>query len=167
MKISFKQNINKNRYQVIPRTLAFLFRNDEVLLIERAKKGEFAYNQLNGIGGHIERKEDPLSAIRREVKEETGLEHLEFRLRAIAFIDITQYLGVNIFIFSATYNNGKLIPSNEGKLFWVNKKELPQLKIVEDLPLLVNLVEQSQKEEKIIFLQYKYDVDQFMIKEIQ
>lgn len=61
-----------NTYTMIPRVLAFIEKNDEVLMIERAKKDAFAYRKLNGIGGHVEKGEDPLTAIRREVKEESG-----------------------------------------------------------------------------------------------
>jgi 8-oxo-dGTP diphosphatase len=51
---------------------AAVFRNDEVLLIERAK------GALKGLwslpGGHIEPGETARSAARREVREETGIE---------------------------------------------------------------------------------------------
>ena len=157
----------RNRYQVIPRVLAFIFKNEKILLIERARKGEFAYGKLNGIGGHIERGESPLSAIRREIKEETGLENLKFKLRIIAFIDIEQDTGVNLFVFSANYVSGKLISSDEGKLCWSNKKELKKLKIVKDLPLLIDMIEESKDNGSVKFLQYEYKHDKLRIELIQ
>ena len=52
----------------------FLFGTNfiKVVLI-RKNRPEWQKGKLNGIGGHVEGNEDPLQAMRREFKEETGL----------------------------------------------------------------------------------------------
>ena len=67
------QGIRRDRYMLIPRTLIFLRRGESVLLIRGAPNKPLWANKYNGVGGHIERGEDALSAARRELREETGL----------------------------------------------------------------------------------------------
>ncbi len=143
-------------FTVIPRVLAFIEHNDEVLMIERSKKDAFAYQKLNGIGGHIEKGEDPLTAVRREVKEESGLEITKFNLHAVIFIDVEKEKGVCVFVFSALYTGGELQSSSEGKLVWVKKNDLPNQNIVKDVPLILDLIEESKKDGKIKYLQHQY-----------
>lgn len=62
------QRVNLDRYSLVPRTLSFLIQDDQILLL---KLNRGAWSGLyNGIGGHIEQGEDPLSAARREVEGE-------------------------------------------------------------------------------------------------
>ena len=67
------QGLNQDRYMLIPRTLIFLTRGDNILLIKGAVNKRLWANLYNGIGGHIESGEDILSAARRELTEETSL----------------------------------------------------------------------------------------------
>ena len=76
-----KQKILPGRYQVVPRTLIFIRNDDEILLIKGAKDKKIWPGLYNGIGGHLERGEDPLSAAHRELFEETGLKNIQLFLR--------------------------------------------------------------------------------------
>ena len=67
------QNMQPERYSIIPRTLTFLVSGGQVLLLKLSEtRGEWA-GKFNGVGGHIERGESALQSARREVKEETAL----------------------------------------------------------------------------------------------
>jgi 8-oxo-dGTP diphosphatase len=67
------QVVSRDRYSLIPRCLIFLQRADEVLLFKGSPDKRLWPGRYNGVGGHIERGEDVLSAARRELLEETGL----------------------------------------------------------------------------------------------
>lgn len=141
---------------MIPRVLAFIEKNDEVLMIERAKKDAFAYRKLNGIGGHIEKGEDPLTAIRREVKEESGLKIVDFFFHAVISIDVEEEKGVCVFLFSANYDRGDVQSSQEGNLVWVKKNAVQDYPVVEDVPFLLDIIEESKKDREVKYLQYSY-----------
>lgn len=54
--------------------LGFFFSEDrERVLLIKKNRPEFLRGKLNGIGGHLESAESPLSAMQREFHEETGI----------------------------------------------------------------------------------------------
>jgi NADH pyrophosphatase NudC (nudix superfamily) len=58
----------EGRYTAYPRTLTFLLQGgDDVLLIQRSPNARLFPGLFNGVGGHVERGENVLSAARREV----------------------------------------------------------------------------------------------------
>ena len=61
------------RYQVIPRTLCFVFNDNDVLLIKRSPHKRLFPNKINGLGGHVECDEDVETAVSREIVEETNI----------------------------------------------------------------------------------------------
>ena len=111
------QDIQPGRYQVVPRTLIFLRREDEVLLIRGAAHKSWA-GRYNGVGGHIERGEEALSAARRELREETGLE-ADLWLAGTLINDTGGPVGVAVFLFAGEQPAGDLTASPEGTPEWV------------------------------------------------
>lgn len=77
------QGTDTSRWKVIPRTLCFITNGADVLLMKRAMHKRAFPGRYNGIGGHIERDEDPFTSARREIREETGLAVDDLRLRGI------------------------------------------------------------------------------------
>lgn len=72
--------------------VGFLFNRheDEVLLIKK-RKPEWQRGRLNGIGGSIEVGETPLEAMRREFREETGLDIVHWE----KFLTMNVFNGAN------------------------------------------------------------------------
>jgi len=67
------QGVTNDRYTVIPRTAIFLRRGDLVLLLKGAPTKRLWANKYNGLGGHLERGEDVLSAAKRECERLTQI----------------------------------------------------------------------------------------------
>jgi len=75
------QGFEETKYQIISRTLIFLFdSNNQVLLIKGADTKHRWPGKYNGIGGHIEGGEDILEAGLRELQEESGIKDVELSL---------------------------------------------------------------------------------------
>jgi len=126
------------RYALVPRTLVFVFRGEQVLLLRGASTKRIWPDRYNGIGGHVERGEDALSAARRELEEETGLRGLALELAGLITVDVTSECGVLVCVFRAALaGDPALRASPEGSLEWVSPNDLTRLPHVPDLPVLV------------------------------
>jgi len=131
------QNLQPNRYAIIPRTLSFLLRNEDLLLL-RLASGRGAWSGLlNGIGGHIQRGEDPLSSAEREIHEETGLKPSNLQLCGVVMIDTQKEIGVGLYIFVGSSPAGDIQSSEEGEPLWVPVKSVNDFDLVEDLPTII------------------------------
>lgn len=133
-------DLKKTRYAVIPRTLSFVFRGHEVLLIQGNPQKKLWAGLYNAIGGHIERGEDATSSALREIREEAGLEVNRFRLVGTVLVDVERELGVCLFVFRGEAKPGNLISSREGHTAWVAVERVSELPVVPDLPLLLRRV---------------------------
>lgn len=156
------QRIQTDRYAVIPRTLSFLLHNDNVLLIQvAANRGAWA-GLYNGIGGHLEQGEDPLSGVRREIYEETGLSADDLRLCGVVVIDTNQFPGIALYIYVgqviSTEEFRRSLPQNdEGSLEWVPLDAISSLPLVEDLPQLIPQALDSYHGKPSFSALYQYD----------
>lgn len=131
------QGVFRDRYMVIPRTLIFLTRNEKVLLLKGAPTKRLWANLYNGVGGHIERGEDVLTAAYRELQEETGLVPDSLRLCGTVSVDTGENVGIGIYIFRGECLAGSPKASPEGVLEWIPFAKVSDLPLVEDLPQLL------------------------------
>lgn len=154
------QGINDLRYQVVPRTLIFLFnQRNQVLLLRGANSKRLWSGLYNGIGGHIEAGEDIVQAAYRELSEETGIHNVILRFCAQVMVDVAENTGVAIFIFRGDASTTDFTPSKEGRLFWVDLDDLESIPLVEDLPLLIPRIAANQSESPVIIGKYVYQPD--------
>ncbi len=151
------QGALNERYALIPRTLIFLFRGEQVLLLKGAAHKRLWAGRYNGLGGHVERGEDVLSAAQREVYEETGLRDVALRLCGVVTIDVNAERGVGLYVLRGECPPGELTPSAEGDLEWVSLHEIPHLPLVEDLPILLPRLFVQRPEDPPFSAHYWYD----------
>lgn len=150
------------RWLAIPRTLCFVFNGDDVLLMKRAPHRRVFPNRYNGVGGHIERHEDPLTGALREINEETDLNIRDVRFSGAYNIDAGAATGIVLFIFSAISDSRHLKPdSPEGTLHWIPVDQTGDIDLVEDLPhILPRVIEGYRNPEQAPFFAHvSYDAD--------
>jgi len=139
-------SVDPSRYTVVPRTLSFLLNGDDVLLLRLPSNHPDWPGCYNGVGGHIEVGEDAAGAARREIREETGLDAEDLRLRGTVLIETGRTPGIALYVFSGSAHGTPIIADGVGEPRWVNRAELAQLPFVEDVPTLIGLVLESPEE---------------------
>jgi len=124
-------------YTPILATLGYIMSPDgkDVLLIHRnTRQNDMHLGKYNGLGGKLERNENIISGLRREIREEAGIEIDGIRLRGT--INWTGF-GKNGedwfgFIFRIDHFTGTPLATNhEGSLHWIPVEKIMELPLWE------------------------------------
>lgn len=124
-------------YTPIVATLGYVMSRDgrQVLMVHRnARKDDHHLGKYNGLGGKLEPDEDVVSCMRREIREEAGIECGAMRLRGtISWPGFGKagedWLG---FVFVIDQWSGTPLESNsEGTLEWVPVERITALPLWE------------------------------------
>jgi 8-oxo-dGTP diphosphatase len=150
------QGVSNDRYKVIPRTVILLRRGDSYLLLKGAPTKRLWANKYNGLGGHVERGEDVLSAAKRELFEETGL-YADLWLCGTVIVD-TGETGIALYLFSGE-GEGEPRHANEGLAEWIPFGRVGELPVVEDLPILLGKIHSMQRGDAPFCARSYYDKD--------
>jgi 8-oxo-dGTP diphosphatase len=157
------QGILKGRYTVIPRTAIFLRRGEFYLLLKGAPTKRLWANKYNGLGGHIEKGENILAAAKRELLEETGLD-ADLWLCGTVIVDAGE-TGICLFLFSGDCPEGEPHASPEGLAEWISYDAIPDLPVVEDLPVLLAKIHHMQRGDAPFFAWSDYDEGEKLVVE--
>lgn len=92
-------------------------------------------------GGHVEKGESFVGSVIREVKEETGL-----NIEAPVLCGIKQFQTESgaryvVLFFKTNRYSGTLCSSDEGEVFWINKRNLPKQKLSLDFEDMLKIFE--------------------------
>jgi 8-oxo-dGTP diphosphatase len=109
-------------------TLCYLHHEGATLMIHRIKRADDIHaGKWNGLGGKLEAGESPEECVRREVREESGLEIRTPRLHGV--LTFAGFKGDDWYVFVYTVDDfrGELSENEEGFLRWVPDAELEAL----------------------------------------
>ena len=136
-------------------SLCMVYRGEEILLQNRVKTDWRGYCFP---GGHVEPGESIVESVIREMKEETGLLVSNLRLCGIKQfpIDGGRYL---VFFFKTDCFTGELISSDEGKMEWICRKDLPKRNTVSDFMDMLKVFDRDDLTE----FQYVIDGDDWNV----
>ena len=143
------------RYQVIPRTLCLVFHQNEILMIKGGPHKKWS-GMYNALGGHVEKGESIIDSAKREIKEESGLEVKNTKLRGV--VHTTGFFDLNVIMFvTSSYADSKNVTSNdEGELKWVKISDIDKINAFEDIkPIIKHVLEMKPKD--IFIGTSKYD----------
>lgn len=116
--------------------LCLITDGDRMLLQNRVKKDWQGYTLP---GGHVEPGESFVDAVKREMKEETGLEIRHPRLVGVKQFPIREGRYV-VLLFRAEEFSGEVISSEEGKMEWIGKEQLGSIDTVDDFDALLRVM---------------------------
>ncbi len=133
-------------------TIIYLEKNNQYLMLHRNKKEkDLNKDKWIGVGGHIENNETNDECIVREVKEETGLDLLDFNLKGEVIFDIDGYLEI-MYVYTSSNFKGEIKECNEGTLEWIDKNKVKFLNIWEgDLIIFEKMKEDLYFKLKMIY----------------
>lgn len=123
------------RFEQVELTNVCLLHRDGKYLLQNRVSSDWHGYALPG--GHVEPGESVVESVKREMKEETGLDIINPRLCGIKQFpkDGGRYL---VFLFEATVYTGVLRSSDEGEMRWLSREQLKSVKTVDDLELLID-----------------------------
>lgn len=141
-------------------TLCYIEKDNKYLMMHRVKKeNDINRDKWVGIGGHFEADETPEECLLREVREETGLELTDYRLRGIITFISDRCPTEYMFLYTASGYTGEISTCDEGILEWVEKNMVYSLPIWEGDKIFFKLLED---ETDFFTLKLRYEGDKLV-----
>lgn len=136
-------------------TLCYIEKDNKYLMLHRTKKeNDINKDKWLGIGGKFEKDESPEECIVREVKEETGLELISYKLRCIVTYVSTNWETEYMYVFTSNEFSGNLTDCNEGDLQWIDKSKISMLNTWEGDKIFF---EKIQNNDNFFTVKFNYD----------
>ncbi len=137
--------------------LCMVYHENLILLQNRVKKDWQGYTFP---GGHVEDNESFIDAVKREVKEETGLDIYHPILCGVKHFPLQDGGRYIVFLFKTNQFYGSLSSSKEGEMKWIERYELASLKLADDFTELLKVFDDNHLQE----FQYIIQNNEWLIK---
>lgn len=139
--------------------MIYIEKNNQYLMLYRNKKKvDINKNKYIGVGGHVEEEETIDQALFREVKEETGLNLINYKQRGLVHFVLNGY-EEEMYVYTSDSFEGGLIACDEGELVWIDKDKIFNLPIWEgDKYFLKHLLE----DDKYFIMRLIYEDDKLI-----
>lgn len=137
----------RKKEKVTITNICLVYKGDKILVQEREKSD---WPGLTFPGGHVEKNENFNDSVIREVYEETGLTLLKPILCGIEEYKTKKDEDRNIMLYyKCNKFKGRLKSSNEGKVYWLNRKDLKKKELSLDLDRIMKIMESDNLSELI------------------
>lgn len=154
-------NTDPHIHKLVMCANVFIRKDGKWLMLKRSEKKRYGPGYFHTVGGKIDPDEDPYTAALREVKEEAGITVKNMRLEAVTF-EIApmkensdeNWLG---FYFSADYDSGEIVQTEEGELMLVDEKDIPGQKLISSIRAILHYI--LNPKDGTVFLKMRYDKD--------
>lgn len=125
-------------------TLCYLEKDGAYLMLHRVKKQHDENGgKWIGVGGHFEAGESPEDCMKREVREETGLEPVSWRYRGVVTFVSDEFGTEYMHLFTVSSWRGELRECDEGVLEWIPKPRVRELPAWEGDRIFLDLLERG------------------------
>lgn len=128
--------------------ICLIYKGNKILVVDRKKKD---WPGLTFPGGHVEKDEDFQASVIREVKEETGLTIKNPILCGIEEFKTKTEDRYLMLYYKTNKYSGKIKSSNEGEVFWIERKDLDKYKLSLDLKRILKVMESDNLSEIIYY----------------
>lgn len=147
-------------------TLCYLIQDEQWLMLLRNKKAhDINEGKWIGVGGKFEPGETPRQCVRREVREETGLEVRELQFAGILYFNIGQPSAEKIWVYTCRSWTGTLQACREGTLQWIPASQVLDLQLWAGDRIFLKRLLSGDPER--FFLEFDYDADSRLIKQAE
>ncbi|MCR5847869.1 MAG: 8-oxo-dGTP diphosphatase [Lachnospiraceae bacterium] len=128
---------------------------NRILLQNRVKEDWKGYTFP---GGHVEPGESFVDAVKREMKEETGLDIIRPQLVGVKQFPIENGRYI-VLLFKTAEFSGDVVSSDEGEMEWVDIEKLSEVNVVEDFHDLMKVLNNPEINE----FQYTVEGDEWIV----
>lgn len=152
-------NTDPHIHKLVMCANVFIRKDGKWLMLKRSEQKRFSPGYLHTVGGKIDLDEVPFTAAVREVKEEAGIAIKNMRLEAVTFeiapIKENQdenWLG---FYFSADYDSGEIVQTEEGELVLIDEADIPKQKLIPSIRAIIHHI--LNPKDGTVFLKMRFD----------
>lgn len=146
----------------------FVRKGGKYLLLRRSARKKYAPNVIHPIGGKVDQNENPYTAAKRELLEEAGITVKNMRLEAV-ILEIKPVKDEDenwlIFHFSADYESGNVLTTEEGEFVYLDAKEIPHQDLFPSVKPIINHI--LDPKDGTVFFTIAYDSEGRVIEATQ